>query len=90
MPSGRKSPPVGLPRGIPAEKVTTDILAAIGEMDELMTQCASQFGTRVKVLDHPILGPLSINEWRKFHLVHGLHHVKQIHRLREKLESGEI
>jgi hypothetical protein len=38
-------------------------------------------------LDHPILGPLTGGQWRKFHLVHGLHHVKQIRRLRESLEK---
>ena len=90
MPTGRKSPAVGLPRGIPAEKVTRDILAAIGEMDDVMSRCSGKFRPRVKVLDHPILGPLSIDQWRKFHLVHGLHHVKQIRHLRGKLESGEI
>jgi hypothetical protein len=90
MPSGRKSPAVGLPRGIAPEKVSAEIMSTILQMDELMTRCAGKFGTNVKVLDHPVLGPLSINQWRKFHLVHGLHHVKQIRRLREKLDHGEI
>ncbi|MGZ7099671.1 MAG: DUF1569 domain-containing protein [Candidatus Angelobacter sp.] len=35
-------------------------------------------------MDHPVLGPLTAAEWRKFHLVHGLHHVKQIRSLRER------
>ncbi len=90
MPRGRKSPAVGLPRGIPPAKVTAEIMNALIEMDELMSRCARKFGTNVKVLDHPVLGPLSIQQWRKFHLVHGLHHLKQIRRLRKKLESGEI
>ncbi len=90
MPSGRKSPAVGLPRGIPPEKVTAEIMNHIAEMDELLTRCAVRFGTHSKVLDHPILGPLSIGQWRKFHLVHGLHHVKQIRRLRKKLNAEEI
>ena len=90
MPSGRKSPALGLPRGIPPEKVTAEIMSTIIQMDELMTRCAGKFGTNVKVLDHPVLGPLSINQWRKFHLVHGLHHIRQIRRLREKLDRGEI
>ena len=36
----------------------------------------------------PFLGPLSIDQWRKFHLVHGLHHVKQIRRLRSEFGNG--
>jgi hypothetical protein len=29
-----------------------------------------------------ILGPLTGAQWRKFHLVHGRHHVKQVLHLR--------
>ena len=90
LPSGRKSPANASPRGVPAEKVATEIGPAIGELDEIMTRCAAKFGARSKLLDHPILGPFSVNQWRKFHLVHGLHHVKQVQRLREKLKSGTI
>lgn len=90
MPCGRKSPAVALPRGISPEKVTSEIENIIAQMDELMTVCAQNFGRRSKVLDHPILGPLSIDQWRKFHLVHGQHHVKQIRRLRADLNTGKI
>jgi hypothetical protein len=29
-----------------------------------------------------ILGPLTIRQWRKFHLIHGRHHIKQIRAIR--------
>lgn len=90
MPTGRKSPAVGLPRGLAPGKVSADIMTTLVHMDEVMSQCSGKFGARVKVLDHPILGPLSINQWRKFHLVHGMHHVKQIRRLRKMVERGAI
>jgi len=87
MPEGRKAPPAAQPRGLPAATVRAEIIAKIGEMDRIMSQCESQLGAnqpaRQAVLDHPILGPLSARQWRKFHLVHGLRHVKQIRRLRE-------
>ena len=51
-------------------------------MDKLIAQCEAQYGARNKVLDHPILGPLTARQWRKFHWVHGRHHMKQISRLR--------
>jgi hypothetical protein len=83
LPSGRESPPVARPRGVPAEQVRAEIGPKIAEMDTIMAGCAEQFGARTKLLDHPILGPLTASQWGKFHLLHGLHHVKQIRRLRE-------
>lgn len=88
LPEGRKSPPTAVPRGIPGEKVKAEIVSAIGAMDEIMGRCAAKFGARARVLDHPFLGPFTVNQWRKFHLVHGRHHVRQIRRLREKLERA--
>ena len=83
LPSGREAPPVARPRGVPPEKVQAEIGPAIAEMDDIMARCERQLGSSSKLLDHPILGPLTCAQWRKFHLVHGMHHVKQIRRLRE-------
>jgi len=55
----------------------------IVEMDAVIAQCEARFGHRVALLDHPILGPLTARQWKKFHLVHGMHHRKQLLRLRE-------
>ena len=65
------------------EKVRSEIGEKIGAMDSIIAECEKRFGRRVRLLDHPILGPLTATEWRKFHLVHGMHHRKQILRLRE-------
>jgi hypothetical protein len=67
-----------------------EIEAKITEMDGMLTACAARFGGCVKVLDHPVLGPFSIQQWRKFHLVHGRHHVKQIRRRRAQAESKKV
>jgi hypothetical protein len=82
LPGGRKSPAVAQPRGLPREQVLSGIIPVIGQMDEIITRCEKAIGSGRKLLDHPILGPLTGRQWRKFHLVHGLHHVKQIQRLR--------
>lgn len=82
LPSGREAPAVSRPRGLPSEQVVAEVGARLAEMDEIMARCAAQFGARTKVLDHPLLGPFSVSQWRKFHLVHGLHHLTQLHRLR--------
>jgi hypothetical protein len=83
MPEGRKSPSVALPRGLLPEKVRVEIGEKIRAMDEIITKCEERFGNGAKLLDHPILGALAAPQWRKFHLVHGRHHAKQIRRLRE-------
>ena len=82
FPRGRKSPPTALPRGLSPQKVMAEIASNVDEMDEIISRCAQKFGPDIKILDHPILGPLSANQWSKFHLVHGRHHLKQIERLR--------
>ena len=87
LPSGRQAPSVARPNGLPAEKVLGEILTKIADMDDIIGRCEDEFGAG-KLLDHPILGPLTGAEWRKFHVVHGLHHVKQIRRLREAAARG--
>ena len=88
MPKGRKSPRVAQPRGVPAEKVRAEISAKIEAMDKIIARCEESFGGHTKLLDHPILGPLTAAQWRKLHLVHSLHHVKQLRRLRQRREQG--
>jgi len=83
FPGGRKSPDPVLPRGMPAEKVLADIGPRIAVMDQLIAQCEQRYGSRIKILDHPILGPLTARQWRRFHWVHGRHHVKQIRERRQ-------
>ena len=81
MPEGRKAPERTVPRGMPARVVADSIAARIEAMSALIAQAEARFG-RVRILTHPVLGPLTARQWRRFHRVHGMHHVKQIHRLR--------
>jgi hypothetical protein len=83
MPAGRKAPAIVQPKGLPAEKVRNEIGAKIVAMDAIIAQCEVRFGSRVQLLDHPILGPLTATQFRKLHLVHGQHHLKQLLQLRE-------
>ena len=90
MPSGREAPAVARPRGLPVDKVRNEMGETIALMDAIIAQCEARFGRRVRVLDHPILGPLTTKQWRKLHLVHGRHHLKQILRLRESVARGQM
>ncbi len=82
MPAGRKSPAVAQPRGVPPEKVRNELGAKLAAMDAILVECETRFGRHAKLLDHPIMGPLTVPQWRKLHLVHGRHHHKQLLRLR--------
>jgi hypothetical protein len=83
MPEGRKAPAMTQPRGLPVEEVRGEVGAKIVAMDAIIAQCEARFGRGMQLLDHPILGPLTATQWRRFHLVHGRHHEKQLLRLRE-------
>jgi hypothetical protein len=64
LPEGRKAPKNTEPRGLPAEKVREEFGQKIGAMDETIARCEVRLG-RGKLLDHPILGPLTGAQWRK-------------------------
>lgn len=85
LPVGRKAPAMTQPKGLPLEKVRSDLGEKIAAMDAIIAECESRFGRGTQVLDHPILGPLTAMQWRKFHLVHGLHHRKQLLQLRKDM-----
>ena len=78
MPPGRKGPERVMPRGMPPEEVRQAILAELQKMWVGLDDCERKFGPATKILDHPFLGPLTADEWRKFHWVHGRHHARQI------------
>lgn len=82
LPSGRRSPETVLPRGTPIAQLTTEIFENITRMDSVIAACDAQFGRGKSIAEHPILGPLTASEWRKFHWVHGTHHARQIIRLK--------
>jgi uncharacterized protein DUF1569 len=88
MPAGRKAPAIVEPRGLPVEYVRNEIGAKLVAMDRTIVQCETRFGRHVKLRDHPILGPLSATQWRKLHLVHGRHHLKQLLRLRRRHDEA--
>ncbi|HKS74134.1 MAG TPA: DinB family protein [Terriglobales bacterium] len=87
MPTGRTAPAQATPRGMAAEQVVAEICPMIRRMQTLIDECDARFGRKM-ILDHPILGPFTADEWRKFHWVHGRHHVKQIWRLRGREVPG--
>lgn len=84
FPAGVKAPEVAVPRGIPQEEVQRTIFEEIKKMAAGLDECERRFGANTRILDHPIIGPLTANQWRKLHWRHGRHHAQQI-RERTKL-----
>jgi Protein of unknown function (DUF1569) len=82
-----------MPRGVPALDETmpkpgsfpamsgrelTDLLRReIEAMDSALDACRRRFGIE-RVGIHPLLGPLRVDQWRRFHAVHGQHHLTQM------------
>jgi DinB superfamily len=82
LPTGRDSPEGAKPKGMPGDEVLSEIRTRLANMDEVIQTCENKFGSRAFVADHPVLGPITMQQWPKFHLVHGMHHVRQILRMR--------
>ncbi len=87
FPPGREAPLQVTPRESNPEQVLNRIHANLSEMDKTIEECEQRFGGKAVVLVHPVLGPLSLNQWRKFHRVHCLHHMKQICNLRAGMQG---
>jgi hypothetical protein len=82
-----------LPRGVPALDETVPVAGRfpamdgrqlgdllrreIDAMDKLFDSCRRKFGME-RVAVHPFLGPLRVDQWRRFHVVHGFHHLTQL------------
>jgi hypothetical protein len=78
FPSGRKAPEFVEPQGLGASAALAAFREHIREMDEAINDAECQFGTYCSVAKHPILGPLTVNQWRRFHFVHTRHHMRLI------------
>jgi DinB superfamily len=83
FPGGRTAPVLVTPKG---EMPGTEALALIREnlirMDKAHSECQKSMGRERCIANHPVLGPLTFEQWPKFHRVHTLHHMKQVRALR--------
>jgi len=87
FPFGRQAPESTRPRGLHAADAVQTIRAAITEMDVNIALAESKLGSGI-IADHPVIGPLTAGQWRKFHWEHTRHHMKQVARLRERYRAA--
>jgi hypothetical protein len=85
FPTGREAPKQVTPHQTSSPVCGSDLVHYAGEhlarIDNLFNQAEALFGPG-RCISHMVLGPLSIHQWRRFHLVHGRHHIKQIRAIR--------
>ncbi len=84
FPEGRQSPKHVEPKGTPVEEVLPKLYASLDALDVAIDAAQQRFGPG-KVLDHPLLGAMTPDQWRGFHASHACHHMKQIIAIRAQL-----
>jgi hypothetical protein len=87
FPTGRKAPEIVTPPLTTHPLCGEDLAQAAAEhlahLDLLFAEAETLFGPASQCASHAVLGPLNINQWRKFQLIHGEHHLKQIAAIRK-------
>ncbi len=81
FPRGVMAPALAMPSANPDATVRDDVLTALKQLDGAARAAEERFGRLTKLANHFALGPLDARQWRRFHLVHTRHHMKQIARL---------
>lgn len=87
LPSGRKAPEYTRPSGLAAGEALRLFERNLAAMDQALDRCERRVGDRL-IAVHPILGPLTVNQWRKFHWVHSRHHLEQVRAIRDSLSQS--
>ncbi len=78
FPHGRPAPKFIIPTGeLDLNAVLDAVRRDLARLDEAANTAKQGLGSG-KMLDHPILGALTVDQWLKFHVIHTQHHAKQI------------
>lgn len=81
FPRGRKAPLMVQPESNvephSGAELASTIESDIASLSKLIDACEQTLG-RGRAVTHAVMGPMSMQQWRKFQLVHGRHHVRQI------------
>ena len=78
FPEGRQAPKHILPTGeLDLNAIIDAVRRDLARLDESASRTREKLG-RGRMLDHPIIGALTVDQWLKFHEVHTRHHARQI------------
>jgi hypothetical protein len=90
IPSGLKATKNITPKqGLPGNTLGAfnDALVAL---NATLSDAERRFGKKIRILEHPVLGPLTAEEWRRFHRVHAEHHFRQIVARRPRVAAMKV
>ena len=85
---GMQAPSFATPKAPPDPAVRTRILEDLKRLAALIDEGEQRRGKDAILGNHFALGPMTADQWRKFHHVHGSHHIKQIDKLRATAAHG--
>jgi Protein of unknown function (DUF1569) len=90
FPTGRKAPALVMPaetmHPLSGEELAEAVKDHLSRLDVLCVEAEGLFGGDCRCASHMSLGPLSVDQWRRFQLIHGEHHLKQIVAIRRAHE----
>jgi hypothetical protein len=81
FPNGRKAPDFVQPKGIDAQSALKLFRENLRRMEQAIATAEQRWG-KIRIATHPIIGPLTAHQWRRFHYVHTRHHAKQVRALK--------
>lgn len=91
FPRGRKAPAGVTPPNVENPRSGSELIqgmtASLTTLSKLSDSMDVSFPHGRRCASHMVLGPLSVRQWDRFHLVHGQHHLKQVMRLVGKAEN---
>jgi hypothetical protein len=84
MPKGIKAPEVVIPQAgaysdCCGQELVVRMTESLAAMDLLLSEGEKRFGS-APLQQHFLFGPLTANQWRRFHAIHAAHHLRQIRR----------
>jgi hypothetical protein len=86
FPSGGKAPAFVTPQGEAGPDALKRALSGLERIKIAIAAAEERWGSREPVAMHFLLGPMNPGQWRKFHYLHGHHHLRQ---MRERLENRD-
>jgi hypothetical protein len=77
-PEGRQAPKHIIPTGeLDLNAVIDAVRRDLARLDDAAIKTKHALGSG-RMLDHPIVGALTVDQWLRFHVIHTQHHAKQI------------
>jgi len=82
FPTGREAPKQVVPQGVTLEESLARARTGLERLDLALDEAVARFGSSLTLVNHPILGAFSVQDWRRFHRIHTRHHTRQVQRSR--------